>query len=255
MMRSLKTASRKEIIKQEKQQIKEKRKETDTLKQKTKKKEKSKDREKEKDKDIEKEKDKDIKKDKSKDKEQEKEYEKGQEKDIVKVLEKEKLKKKGKEKEKEKEQMKENDSKIKKEKNIMEKEKEKKKKKEKKNIHHNALNSDSTLDVSMKHIPKSYPDNIQPIKSIDQYLSRLDQLKIQFNQYNKSRFKTVISYEHLNEMKDMLVQSKKCKRSEDIKMLQLRVCSILNTLLIDNRECVNVVIETGIIDEVLSIIN
>ncbi|KAA6389292.1 MAG: hypothetical protein EZS28_015179, partial [Streblomastix strix] len=42
---------------------------------------------------------------------------------------------------------------------------------------------------------------------------------------------------------------------EDIKMLQLRVCSILNTLLIDNRECVNVVIETGIIDEVLSIIN
>ncbi|KAA6360886.1 MAG: hypothetical protein EZS28_043587, partial [Streblomastix strix] len=239
--------SQKEMIKQEKQQIKEKRKEIDTLKQKTKKK----DKEKEKEKDIKKEKDieKDIKKEKSKEKEQIKEEEKPKKEGKLRDNVNDKVTRKEKDKEKYK--------KVNQKDNVQDKEKEKKKDDidhQKKNIHHNILNSDSALDGSIKHKSNSYPI-IQPIKSIDQCLSRLDQFKIQFDQYNKSRFKTVVSYEHLNEMKDMLSQSKKCKRSEDIKMLQLRVCSILNTLLIDNRECVNVVIETGIIDEVLSIIN
>ncbi|KAA6331710.1 MAG: hypothetical protein EZS28_053357, partial [Streblomastix strix] len=102
---------------------------------------------------------------------------------------------------------------------------------------------------------QSYKDIHQPFTCIDQYLVRLYQLKIQFDQFKKAGFKTVASYQQLNELKDMLVQSKKSKRTEDIKTLQIRVCSILNTLLIDNRDCAKVVIETGIIDEVLSIIN
>ncbi|KAA6364118.1 MAG: hypothetical protein EZS28_040355, partial [Streblomastix strix] len=103
---------------------------------------------------------------------------------------------------------------------------------------------------------KSYScEDIQPFNCIDQYLVRLYQLEIQLDQFKEAGFQTVASFELLNELKDMLAQSKKSKRTEDLKMLQLRVCSILNTLLIENPQSVNAVIKTGIIDEVLSIIN
>ncbi|KAA6360311.1 MAG: hypothetical protein EZS28_044162, partial [Streblomastix strix] len=116
-------------------------------------------------------------------------------------------------------------------------------------------NSDtSTYQAFSLHKSQSYA-NIQPFNCIDQYLARLNQLEIQFNQFKNEGCKTETSYQLLNELKDMLAHSKKSKRTDDIKMLQLRVCSILNTLLIDNRDCVNVVIESGIIDEVLSVIN
>ncbi|KAA6393810.1 MAG: hypothetical protein EZS28_010662, partial [Streblomastix strix] len=260
-----------------KQQIEEKEKESDSPKQKIKKKDYDKVKDQVKDKEKEKE------KDKEQDKKNEKVKEKDIDKDKVKVKQKDKVKDKDKQ---DNEKDKKNDHKKNKRRNTLDQDPILDKLATRQPRSHSEIfqpvnlqesffefNSNDLSAVSEDifkqitnshtsafqaftvHKTQSYKDFQQPFTCIDQCLDRLDQLKIQFDQFKKEGFQIVTTPEQLNELKDMLVQSKKAKRTEDIKTLQLRVCSILNTLLVDNQDCVNVVIETGIIDEVLSIIN
>ncbi|KAA6403771.1 MAG: hypothetical protein EZS28_000709 [Streblomastix strix] len=253
-----------------KQQIegKDKEKESDSPKQnkkkKDKKKEQKKEQEQEYEQEIEYEKNKDIDKGKEKEKEKEKEQEKEQDKHQVEEKEKDQKK------EKKKDDI--NHHKKNKRCNTLSKDAihqmlaSRHLRTRSAVFHHTNLQEQffefNSNDLSSRsennfaiHRSQSHRDIKTPFTCIDQYIVRLDQLTIRYDQFKQFGFNSVVTYEYLNELKDILVQSKKFKRTEDVKMLQLRVCSILNTLLIDNRDCVNVVIETQIIDEVLSIVN
>ncbi|KAA6356108.1 MAG: hypothetical protein EZS28_048365, partial [Streblomastix strix] len=102
---------------------------------------------------------------------------------------------------------------------------------------------------------ESMLDQLQASKIAEEYLAKLDKYKLLIDGNTKAETEKLVSTNLLIELRNMLTWSKKSKRTEDVKMVQLKACQVLESLVVDNRSCVTIVIESGIIDEVLSIIN
>ncbi|KAA6389993.1 MAG: hypothetical protein EZS28_014477, partial [Streblomastix strix] len=120
------------------------------------------------------------------------------------------------------------------------------------------LSYSSITPRRIKHNPLNDSKQIESkttFEKSEEFLGRLDQLKVQFDGASKRQIERFATLELLNELKEMLDWSLKTKKNENQRVVQLRACQILENIVIDNQSCADNVLQSGIIDVILSIIN
>ncbi|KAA6402843.1 MAG: hypothetical protein EZS28_001630 [Streblomastix strix] len=110
---------------------------------------------------------------------------------------------------------------------------------------------------SMPRVEDLNYEVVQQQNLAEGYIVRLNQMKLELNRdrVTKERINSYMTPEVLKELKEMLIWSNQTRRTQDLKIVQLRACQIIESIVVDNKGIVDRVIKSGIVEEILATIN